>query len=54
MKVIEERCVGCAHCMPFCRQEAIAVFGKAEILKEKCIECKLCINYCPNDAIVED
>jgi len=53
MRVLEERCVGCAHCMPFCSNEAIEVMGIARIDSRRCTECKACIPYCPNEAIVE-
>lgn len=53
MRVLKERCVGCAHCMPFCSNEAIEVWGRAKIYPERCTECRVCIPYCPSDAIVE-
>jgi Pyruvate/2-oxoacid:ferredoxin oxidoreductase delta subunit len=53
MLVSEERCVGCAACMPFCPNEAITVYGVAEIDPERCKNCGLCVAYCPNDAIEE-
>ena len=53
MKVLTERCVGCAHCMPFCRQNAIEVWGTARIIEDKCINCGVCREYCTSDAIVE-
>lgn len=53
MLVREERCVGCAACMPFCPNEAITVYGVAEIDRERCKNCGLCLAYCPNDAIEE-
>jgi len=40
--------------MPFCPNEAITVYGVAEINEEKCRNCGLCIAYCPNDAIEGD
>ncbi|MFQ5975022.1 MAG: DUF362 domain-containing protein [Candidatus Hydrothermarchaeales archaeon] len=54
MNIIKEICVGCGHCVPFCPNEAIIVFGSAEINHEKCEECKICIRYCPLNAISED
>lgn len=55
MVVVDEmRCVGCARCLPFCPEEAIKVYGQAEIDGSKCNECFLCMENCPNDALFEE
>lgn len=51
MIAIANYCVGCAFCKLVCPEEAIEVFGKAEIDREKCVECKKCVAYCPLEAI---
>ena len=54
MIVSREVCVGCGHCVPFCPNDAIFVWGFADIDEEKCQECKVCVRYCPLGAILED
>ncbi|MCS4541171.1 MAG: 4Fe-4S binding protein [Euryarchaeota archaeon] len=49
----ESRCVGCAHCVPFCQMSAITALGFAKIDLDLCTNCKLCLNYCPKNAIAE-
>jgi Na+-translocating ferredoxin:NAD+ oxidoreductase RNF subunit RnfB len=53
LKVVEEACVGCVHCMNVCPTSAIRVFeGKAIINKDACIDCGMCLKSCPVEAIV--
>ncbi|AEA47375.1 DUF362 domain-containing protein [Archaeoglobus veneficus] len=51
MIVTTSSCVGCAFCKLVCPEEAIEVFGRAEIDSQKCVECKKCVIYCPIEAI---
>jgi iron only hydrogenase large subunit-like protein len=51
VKLIEEECKGCTHCIRTCPTEAIRVRnGKARIISERCIDCGECIRTCPNNA----
>lgn len=52
----EEKCKGCALCVPICPVEAFQVVGTKKVIvdQEKCVECYVCVrkNVCPNGAIV--
>jgi iron only hydrogenase large subunit-like protein len=53
LKVVEEKCIGCTHCMLTCPTEAIRVFGgKAHVDPDRCVDCGNCMSVCPVDAIV--
>ncbi len=53
LKIREDLCVGCSHCMNVCPTEAIRVKnGKAIIHEEKCIDCGKCFAECPSSAII--
>lgn len=52
LKVDEDICIGCAHCIKSCPTEAIRVKdGKARIYENKCIDCGECFRSCPVKAI---
>ena len=51
LEVNEEKCVGCGQCQPSCPEDAILVWGLAEIDRGKCIDCLACIEWCPLDAL---
>ncbi|PLX22089.1 MAG: ferredoxin [Salinivirgaceae bacterium] len=52
LKINQETCYGCTHCMNVCPTEAIRVKeGKAFIYEHKCIDCGMCLKACPVDAI---
>jgi len=52
LKVDEELCYGCSHCMKVCPTEAIRVWnGKAVIDDNQCIDCGECYRACPVNAI---
>lgn len=52
LKINEEACIGCSHCMNICPTEAIRVWnGKAIIDEDKCIDCGECARVCPVNAI---
>jgi len=44
MKILKEKCVGCANCIPVCTVGAIYIGddGRAEINTETCVECHNC------------
>ena len=53
LKVLENVCIGCTHCMSVCPTEAIRVHqGIANINGSRCIDCGECYKSCPVSAIV--
>ncbi|HUV87532.1 MAG TPA: [Fe-Fe] hydrogenase large subunit C-terminal domain-containing protein [bacterium] len=51
VRLAEDRCIACTHCVRECPTEAIRVrSGKAEINPVRCIDCGACIRVCPTDA----
>jgi phytoene dehydrogenase-like protein/NAD-dependent dihydropyrimidine dehydrogenase PreA subunit len=54
MKLIRERCTGCAYCLLTCPFDAITTDGWAEVLAERCTDCNLCYYACPTDCFVPD
>jgi len=50
IRVIEDLCVGCSMCVPFCPEEALSCCGKAGV-SEACTECLTCLEYCPVGAL---
>ncbi|RUT78667.1 [Fe-Fe] hydrogenase large subunit C-terminal domain-containing protein [Ancylomarina longa] len=52
LKVVEEVCIGCTHCMNVCPTSAIRVKnGIANINKNACVDCGECLKACPVNAI---
>ena len=53
-QVDEDRCIGCAKCLPPCPVDAIVGARKQmhTVLVETCTGCELCIAPCPVDCIV--
>lgn len=55
LKIREDFCEGCSHCMNVCPTEALRVKnGKAVLYGEKCIDCGKCFRECPSGAIIID
>jgi len=53
LKVLDEVCIGCTHCMSVCPTQAIRVRdGKARIIDNRCIDCGECYKACPVSAII--
>lgn len=53
LKVVDELCMGCTHCMTACPTQAIRVRnGKALISEERCVDCGNCCKACPVSAIL--
>jgi len=53
LKVVDELCIGCTHCMTACPTQAIRVRdGKAVITEERCVDCGNCCKACPVSAIL--
>ncbi len=53
-EIDEERCIGCAKCLPPCPVDAIVGARRQmhTVLAELCTGCELCIAPCPVDCIV--
>jgi electron transport complex protein RnfB len=49
----EERCIGCARCLPPCPVDAIIGAAKYlhTVIRERCTGCELCLAPCPVDCI---
>jgi Na+-translocating ferredoxin:NAD+ oxidoreductase subunit B len=49
----EDRCIGCARCLPPCPVDAIVGASRYlhTVLREQCTGCELCIPACPVDCI---
>ena len=55
LKISEEICTGCSHCMNVCPTEAIRVRnGKAILYENRCVDCGECFKACPVRAIFID
>ncbi len=55
LKIREDLCEGCCHCMTVCPTEALRVRnGKAVLLGNRCIDCGKCYRECPSGAIIID
>jgi len=53
LKVVDDLCTGCTHCMTVCPTQAIRVRnGKAIIIEERCVDCGNCCKACPVSAIL--
>jgi Na+-translocating ferredoxin:NAD+ oxidoreductase RNF subunit RnfB len=51
IKVDEQKCFGCTHCMKACPTEAIRIVnGVASICSERCVDCGNCLRACPAKA----
>ncbi|MBK7029699.1 MAG: 4Fe-4S binding protein [Bacteroidales bacterium] len=52
LRISEELCTGCSHCMSVCPTEAIRVRkGKAILYENRCVDCGECFKVCPVKAI---
>lgn len=53
LKVLDDVCIGCTHCMNVCPTSAIRVNeGLARIMDNRCIDCGECHKACPVNAII--
>ncbi len=51
ISVIEKSCVGCGICVAYCPEDALKVWGLAELIPDRCTDCLICIDYCPTEAL---
>jgi len=52
LKIQEDICIGCSHCMNVCPTGALRVAGgKAKLSAERCVDCGECYRVCPVSAI---
>ncbi len=55
LKISDELCIGCSHCMNVCPTEAIRIRnGKAILHDNRCVDCGECFKACPVKAISID
>jgi iron only hydrogenase large subunit-like protein len=55
LKISDDICFGCSHCMNVCPTEAIRVRnGKAILYENRCVDCGECFKVCPVSAIFID
>jgi iron only hydrogenase large subunit-like protein len=55
LKIREDLCIGCSHCMNVCPTEAIRVKnGKSVLFADRCVDCGECFRVCPVSAIIID
>lgn len=55
LKIREDLCIGCSHCMSVCPTEAIRVRnGKSWLMADRCVDCGECFRVCPVSAIIID
>ena len=55
LKINDDICIGCSHCMNVCPTEAIRVRnGKAILHENRCVDCGECFKACPVSAIFID
>ncbi|NJK95935.1 MAG: 4Fe-4S dicluster domain-containing protein [Bacteroidales bacterium] len=53
LKIREDVCIGCTHCMKVCPTEAIRINnGKAVLSANRCVDCGECFRSCPVLAII--
>lgn len=53
LKINNEVCIGCTHCMNVCPTAAIRIKnGKANINGAACTDCGMCLKSCPRHAIL--
>jgi iron only hydrogenase large subunit-like protein len=52
LKIHDDLCIGCSHCIKACPTEALRVKnGKARLIAERCVDCGECMRVCPVSAI---
>ena len=54
MKVIEEKCKGCGHCVSVCPQGSITIKKRKATIWESCCDCGACFRVCNESALFSD
>ncbi len=54
MKVIEEKCKGCGHCVSVCPQGSITIKKRKATIWESCCDCGACYRVCNESALFSD
>ncbi|MDD4847383.1 MAG: [Fe-Fe] hydrogenase large subunit C-terminal domain-containing protein [Bacteroidales bacterium] len=53
LKILEDVCIGCSHCMKMCPTAAIRIRnGKSTLMPNRCVDCGECYRVCPVHAII--
>jgi Na+-translocating ferredoxin:NAD+ oxidoreductase RNF subunit RnfB len=53
LKIQEDICFGCTHCIKTCPTDALRILnGKAKLNSSRCIDCGRCMQVCPVNAII--
>lgn len=53
LKILEDVCIGCSHCMKVCPTAAIRIRnGKSVLMPNRCVDCGNCYRVCPVHAII--
>lgn len=53
LKIKDDLCIGCSHCMAVCPTEALRIKGgKARLNDNRCVDCGECFKACPASAII--
>jgi len=53
LKIKDDLCIGCSHCMAVCPTEALRIKGgKARLNDNRCVDCGECFKACPVSAII--
>ena len=54
MKVIEEKCKGCGHCVSVCPQASITIKKRKATIWESCCDCGACFRVCSESALFSE
>lgn len=55
LKILEDVCIGCSHCVRVCPTEALRIReGKSHLYPDRCVDCGECYRVCPVNAIINN
>lgn len=54
IKIVEEKCTGCANCVKICMGGCFEIKNKKSVIKslKNCMECMCCSYICEENAII--